>query len=296
MGNKIENFGGDWTRIKLECLRQYLKAYTTALNKKFKLYYVDAFAGTGYVKAKQCEHCGLLFPELSEGEGKQFIDGSAKIALQTNPTFQKYFFIENDAENFQKLQLLKLEFPNLANNIIIENREANEYLQEFCRRDWKNCRAIIFLDPYGMQVNWETIEIIAKTQAIDLWWLFPLGVAVNRLLKRDGKIIEKCRETLNRMFGTTDWYNAFYRADNNNEKQGYFWEEDEESFVKIANFTTIKEYSIKRLETIFAGVSNKAKELYNSSKNPLYLLIFASSSPTGAPIALRIANHILEHI
>ncbi len=41
---------------------------------------------------------------------------------------------------------------------------------------------MVFLDPYGMQVEWSTIEALAATKAIDLWYLFPLGVGVARLL------------------------------------------------------------------------------------------------------------------
>ena len=46
-------FGGDWTIDKLEILRRYLDAYTTALKEQpskerpFNLIYVDAFAGAG---------------------------------------------------------------------------------------------------------------------------------------------------------------------------------------------------------------------------------------------------------
>ena len=43
----------------------------------------------------------------------------------------------------------------------------------------------MFLDPYGTQVSWDTIKLIADTRAIDLWILFPIG-AVNRLMNRDG--------------------------------------------------------------------------------------------------------------
>ncbi|GAI54351.1 unnamed protein product, partial [marine sediment metagenome] len=50
---------------------------------------------------------------------------------------------------------------------------------------WQNNRAVLFLDPYGMQVNWETIKAIANTEAIDLWYLFPFGIGVNRLLQKD---------------------------------------------------------------------------------------------------------------
>ena len=41
-------FGGLWTRTKLQALEQYLIFYTTAMkNQPFTVHYVDAFAGTG---------------------------------------------------------------------------------------------------------------------------------------------------------------------------------------------------------------------------------------------------------
>ena len=62
----------------------------------------------------------------------------------------------------------------------------------------------MFLDPYGMQVKWSTLEAIASTRAIDMWLLFPLGQAVNRLLTRNkipgGPRAERLTET----FGTEE--------------------------------------------------------------------------------------------
>lgn len=63
------------------------------------------------------------------------------------------------------------------------------------QKNWKSHRALVFLDPYGMQVEWKTIKSIAVTQAIDLWILFPLGT-VNRLLKNDGEIRSSLRARL----------------------------------------------------------------------------------------------------
>ena len=81
--------------------------------------------------------------------------------------------------------MLKRQFPQKASAIQVVRQDANDYLKEWCTRmDWQTCRAVIFLDPYGMQVEWSLIEAIAKTEAVDLWVLFPLGVAVNRLLTR----------------------------------------------------------------------------------------------------------------
>ena len=52
----------------------------------------------------------------------------------------------------------------------------------------------LFLDPYGMQVEWETIRSIASTQAIDLWVLFPLGMGMSRVLVKSGQIPDSWRQ------------------------------------------------------------------------------------------------------
>src|SRR4051812_38455514 len=61
-----------------------------------------------------------------------------------------------------------------------------------------------------MQVDWMTIEAIAKTEAIDLWILFPLGVAVNRLLTKNEPPPKRWADALTRVFGTDEWKQQFY--------------------------------------------------------------------------------------
>jgi hypothetical protein len=50
------------------------------------------------------------------------------------------------------------------------------------------------------------------------------------------------------------------------------------------------------LKSIFAGVSDTPGVLRNSANCPLYLLCFAAGSVKGAPIALKIANHLLKEV
>ncbi len=94
-----QKFGGSWTEEKLERLHKYLAAYAKIMNKQgFRFGYIDAFAGTGYLEMKAEDSGeGLLFPELAEPEPRQFIEGSARIALQIEPRFTKYIFIEKSS-------------------------------------------------------------------------------------------------------------------------------------------------------------------------------------------------------
>lgn len=162
-------------------------------------------------------------------------------------------------------------------------------IQNLClNRNWTKNRAVLFLDPFGMQVTWDTIAAIANTRAIDLWILLPLS-AVNRLLKRNGEINPAWRETLNEMFGASDWYNVFYSTRKEMDLLG-----ERTTTVRVATFDLIGEYFVQRLKTIFAGVSDNPLALFNSNNSPLYLLCFAAANPKGSKTAIKIAQDILK--
>lgn len=294
MNTHRQRFGGDWTEQKLECVRKYLQAYTKIMSKQpFRFAYIDAFAGTGYRETESDEDPNeLMFPDLVSSEVVSFHDGSARNALEVKPSFMKYVFIEKNINRYAELQELKKEFSLKAefSEDMIEcvHGDANEYLENLCQKSWKNHRALVFLDPYGMQVEWKTLESIANTQAIDLWILFPIGT-VNRLLKKNGEIQPSLRTRLDSCFGEPDWYAVFYQL----AKQISFF--DEEQWQKMGDiFATIEEYFIERLQGVFKGVATNPLILRNSKNVPLYLLCFAAGNQRGAPIAVKIAQDILE--
>lgn len=296
---KVHRFGGDWTSTKLDVLAKYLAAYTTALKDKpsakhpFRKAYIDAFAGTGYRTARrdrdeETSSGTLPFPDLAEAASQKLLDGSARLALKVEPRFDRYIFIERDAGRCRELEALKGEFPHLAADVRVEQGEANDEIRRICAKDWRGHRAVLFLDPYGMQVEWQTIEAIAKTEAIDLWLLFPLGIGVSRLLTRSGEIPKGWRARLDTLLGTTNWYEEFYKVEQTADLFG-----NEEGRVIKATNETIGRYFNDRLKTIFSGVAEPGV-LRNSSNNPLYLLCFAAGNQKGAPTALKIANYLLK--
>jgi three-Cys-motif partner protein len=139
---KAHRFGGDWTQTKLRVLKDYLAAYTKALkdkpsaDKPFRKAYIDAFAGTGYRTARErgmsSTSDNLLFPDLADAAPQTLLAGSAKLALEVEPRFDKYVFIERDAERCQQLEELKSEFPALAEDIDVRQGEANNVIQKLC--------------------------------------------------------------------------------------------------------------------------------------------------------------------
>ncbi|MHC4844335.1 MAG: three-Cys-motif partner protein TcmP [Planctomycetota bacterium] len=285
-------FGGSWTEKKLEILKKYLAAYNKALKKQpFKRVYIDAFAGTGY-RQQQTRQYNIqgIFEELEQEESKKFLKGSAKLALEANPSFDRYIFIESDKNKIDDLERLRKEHPEKVHKIEIEQSDANEFIQNYCdNEDWINTRAVLFLDPFATQVEWPTIEAVAKTQCIDVWILFPL-MAVNRLLAKDPKKISYDR--LNRIFGVDDWFEIFYKTRTLDDIFG----KSVDIIIKACDFERIGEFYKKRLKTIFFGVAEDSKVFCNSRHSALFQLFFAAGNPKGAPIAIKIAGHLLRNI
>ena len=288
-------FGGDWTEEKLERLKKYSEAYMTIFKNNLKAsyfttHYVDAFAGTGYRNTEA--NSEQLVTEQEAIDSETIKKGSAYIALETSPSFDRFLFIEQRSDFIEALGNLKEKFPSKGSTIEVRQGEANQVLRSWMQTiNWKNNRALVFLDPYGMQIEWETIEAVASTEAIDLWLLFPLGQAVNRLLTKRELPNEAWASRLDKFFGTNEWREAFYREP---VQVGLF--DDEATVEKSVNLEQIGKYFNERLRTIFSGVASNPLPLKNSKNVPLYLLCFAAGNPRGAPTAIRIAESVLREL
>lgn len=285
-------FGGSWTEEKLKILKEYLNAYNTVLKKQpFERVYIDAFAGTGYRRQRKHQYnVQEFFEELEQDESKDFLKGSAKLALEANPSFHRYIFIESDINKINELKNLKKEHPEKIEQIEIVKSDANEFIQKYCQKEnWASVRAVLFLDPFATEVEWTTIEAVATTKCIDVWILFPL-MAINRLLAKDTQRISY--DCLNRIFGTKDWFEHFYKAQTLDDIFGKSFD----IIKKACNFNSIGSFYKNKLKTVYSGVAEENKVLYNSRGSALFQLFFAAGNPNGAAIAIKIAEHLMRKI
>ena len=281
-----QKFGGDWTAKKLNFFTSYLDAYLIALqNQKFKKIYIDAFAGTG---------------EIETSDGEAYLAGSAKRALSAEKRFDYYYFIESDESKASELEhMIDTEFPHLKRFTTVYRGDANEKLGKIINDiDWRFNRGLLFLDPYATQVDWATLERVAGTKSIDVWYLFPFS-ALNRMLPKNGKY-GSWENTIDRLLGDNGWRTEFYKKD----PQVSLFDlglidggEDEDRVIKDASLEHIKEYIISRLETTFPCVSNNPRIFKNSTESTMFLFCFAISNESVAAqrLALRIADHILKN-
>jgi len=274
-----QQFGGIWTVEKLDIFTKYLKEYLKVMKNQpyYHTIYIDAFAGTG---------------KIDINGSKEEIEGSVRLALNSDREFDKYIFIEKKKSYARELRtIVDSEYNNLSNKIEIKNEDCNLVLQSICRdTKWHSNRAMLFLDPYAADVEWNTLEAVAATKAIDVWYLFPFSAA-QRMLKKDGKINESWKNKLDSLFGDKNWYNRFYIPDPQTNIFG------EEGMIKDVNTKELSSYIIERLEALFPAVAKEPRMLHNKMNSPLFLFCFAiaNDSPKAIGAALRIANHILKN-
>jgi three-Cys-motif partner protein len=288
-------FGGSWTEAKLARLRAYLNAYRSIFTENpgaswYTTWYVDAFAGTGTRTSGELGS-GLMDVEEpgTDSEVSQYLEGSAKIALGLSKPFDKYLFIEKSKARVEALKaMIAIEYPELQSRCEIRQLDANAAIKSWSReRNWKKERAVVFLDPYGMQVDWATVKLLGDTNAVDLWYLFSLS-GVIRMLTRDGVIEESWQKRLDNVFGTTDWRERFYTIHTETNLFG-----DQDVMRRDATVKNVQSYIEERLSTSFVAVA-PSLALHNSRSFPLFALCFAASNQKGAKTALRIATHLLK--
>jgi len=285
-------FGGGWTEIKLNAVSDYLNFYTRALQASpsptnpFETWYIDAFAGTGdrTIESKT----GGLF---GQGQGvmeRVRLEGSARRAIAIDPPFRHLVFIEKDQQRFAALERVKSDFP--SRDIRCVPGDANEELRKiFSNSPWTQSgrgglqRAVVFLDPYGMSVRWETLRYLADTQRADVWYLFPLHAALRQLSHDHAALDAGKRAALNEVFGTPDWEQRFYRY--SPKPTDLFDFVATASPSRSADPYKVERFAAERLRSIFSFVSEPIPIL-TRHKLRQFSLFLLSGNPNERAVSL----------
>jgi three-Cys-motif partner protein len=304
----MRQFGGTWSETKLDCVERYVTAYLRVMQNqaRYTLHYVDAFAGRGKQALKSASDAtadaaeldSFFGDEAERADATEFLVGSAVRALaassKSTRSFDRFVFVDVDEASCQELEsLISSDFPQLRHAVSILCHDANGALDEYvAHNNWANVRAVVFLDPFGLEATWETIGCLAGTGACDVWYLFPLG-GVMRMMTNDGQVPDAWRRRLDRVFGTPDWYREFYRPSG----QQSLLEDEQGGVLKDASTRHVVGYIRQRLQAVFPAVSN-AGILRNGKSAPLFALVLGVSSRSHAAqrAALNIANHLVRDL
>lgn len=277
---------------KLDAFVAYVKAYLTIMKnfRYWKTIYFDGFAGSGErLKEKNKQQTGFDF-FLAENslEDIDLYKGSVKRILDLKElTFDYYYFIDTKSRNIEKINSLKDTITHIdPERIIVRKGDCNQQIPKLAEAlRTRKYVALIFIDPFGMQIEWESINSLKETRC-DIWILIPSGVAVNRLLPKTGKVRNK--EKLEKFFGLAydDLHNFFYADKTTTTLFG-----KDIKIEKLANpIDKVAELYKNQLETIWKYVTQEPLILKNSKNVPIFHLHFASNNN----VALKIASQIIE--
>lgn len=111
-----KDWGGPWTEVKLDAFEKYVKAYLSimkkyAVNNGWKLFYFDAFAGSGsrevsFDESKGTEETLFSAIEVDEITEQSSYKGAAERVLGIEIDgfgFDYYYFVDKDENSLHTL-------------------------------------------------------------------------------------------------------------------------------------------------------------------------------------------------
>lgn len=291
------SWGGVWTEEKLNAFEKYVNAYLTIMNKyrgqyDWKLNYFDGFAGSGSRNEDTSSEDNQLMIDLIDehqiaAEELTPYKGAAERVLNiVQDGFDFYYFIDKDAASSSQLQE-KLASYQKDKRLEFRHSDANTEVSKLADAMRKNSKlkALVMLDPFGMQVDWSSIERLKGTST-DLWILIPTGVIVNGLLDRKCKLTHI--EKLTSFFGKDEAFlrNYFYSTHKDMTLFG-----DVKVIEKVKEpIRKIAELYIQQMVTIFKYVTKQPLVLCNTRNMPIFHFACASNNESAVKIAHEIIN------
>ncbi len=263
----MARYWGFWTVHKLDLLRRYLEAFTTASKSSPKTIYLDLFGGQ---------------PQNKERLTEVDINGSARIALSVDgPPFSALRFFEMEPYASQLAAALATDFPERNFEVIAGdcNVSLMSALEELRNVNWAPTFA--FVDPNGPDVHWSTLETLSTFKRPDrskteMWILVAAGTFA-RNLHTDGTVLESEAAKLNRMYGTEQW-RAIFEGKVAGELTAA---EAREEYVNLMRW---------RLEKVLGYEHTHSLEMFNTGKSSIYHMVFATDNDAGNRIMSSLYN------
>jgi three-Cys-motif partner protein len=258
---------GYWSEIKLDIVKNYAAPYSKILasrrNPNLFHVYIDAFAGAGTHISRTTE---------------KFVPGSPRNALEIEPPFREYHFIDLNPNKVNHLR----DIVGQRSDVLIYEGDCNSILLQdvFPRVQYKDYRrGLCLLDPYGLHLRWEVIETASRMGTIDMFLNFPIADMNRNVLWHNPEGVEAADiERMNAFWGDDSWRKIAYTTDGS-----LFGYEEKTTNEAIA------EGFRDRLRKV-AGFKHvpKPMPMRNSNSAIVYYLFFASQQ--------RVAMAILEGI
>ncbi len=254
---------GLWVSEKLHYLRRYIDIFAASMRNQpwRERYYIDLFSGPGKCLVRETRDVCL---------------GSPLLALTTQHPFTGYFFVDLDPLNIDALRQRCSASP-IASSVRYKVGDSNTIVTQLVKQiqtiDRENipgrysCLNLAFLDPDGLELQWETVATLAQPYSMDLIIHYPEG-GLNRSMR---KVYEKEEQTaVDRFFGSEEW-RAIYAQ---------WWNQGVHRRLIDFYKERLRDLGYKE---VLQGDEVGYEPLIRSTtrKAPLYRLLFACKHPLG---------------
>lgn len=281
---------GPWVKEKLDALARYLDFYTKVLkNQPWRTIYLDAYAGGGRAVTRAGEQSKParadmfgVFSAPMDPDARKLVEGSPLVALRVANPFDRYIFIEPDPDRVAELEALKTEFSSTRTIDVLRAtaRDGIAWITAQPITRHKH-RGLAFLDPFGANLDWASVQKLADTGLFEVVVNFALSMAIQRMLPNSGEVPESWAATLDSYFGSRAWFDEVYQ-----HRTGLF---NTSGFEKRAYYSErLLELYRASLKAAFGYVSSP-RLIRNTRGAPLYYLLWAGPHRKG----LEGADYIL---
>ncbi|GJG88740.1 hypothetical protein tb265_39210 [Gemmatimonadetes bacterium T265] len=201
---------GTWGRDKLAFLDDYGPTALDATYLKHQRVYIDLFAGPGRNVASVSPTGS---PDEFEGSPIRVLRMAGRVQSQVR--FTGAHFVNLDPEDHDALATRVDRLYASGNAVVprgavdVRRGDANRVAVDILRDVHVKAYVLVFADiTKPNHWPWRTIERIRalKHESLELYMLFPLGMAIQRLIAvHNPEHTEKCAHSLTRFFGTDAW-------------------------------------------------------------------------------------------
>jgi len=199
--------------------------------------------------------------------------GSPLLALTTRYPFTRYFFVDNSKENTNALKQRCAASP-INDRVDIRTGDCNELVNDivsYIRTDERHSLNLAFLDPEGMELQWETVAKLATVRRMDLIINYPQGGLTRSMLQAFEK---ESQTAVDNFFGDREWRKIYQDWRNKGKRFGIH--------RQLIDLYKGKLQALGYKEVLQDDQVGDEPLIRNARRRaPLYRLLFASKHPLG---------------
>lgn len=245
---------GPWAEDKYRYVGMYAEMFSTGMKYKWdRRVYLDLFSGPGYSALREKDRVVL---------------GSPMIALSLPDPFDAYVFADENPGHLEALKIRaeRLERSHDASYIPGDaNAVIGKILEKVPGAAGERTLSFCFLDPYKLNIHFDTVRRIAADRAVDFLILLALYIDANRNVQWYEK---DDNPTIDLLLGDETWRERWRPAANRNESIVTF----------LAREYASRMASIRYLPM---ALEDMVKVRTYDKRLPLYYLAFLSRDKTG---------------